>query len=112
LDEVTKFGPLFLTEQEFKARLNEVTRAYYRFLGHNVVPPRNREFWDFHLRHVKAMGYQLSYARIALHAILRILDQIGNPKRTIESVIERFSQTWARPSQAAVAAPPIGDARE
>lgn len=112
LDEVTKFGPIFLTDQEFKARLDEVTRNYYRMLGHSVVPPRNREFWDFHLRHVKAMGYPLSYARIGLNALLRVLDQIGNPKRTIESVIGRFSQTWASVSRPAIAPSPINDAKE
>jgi glycosyltransferase involved in cell wall biosynthesis len=92
VDEVTKFGPIFLTDQEYKARLNEVTRAYYRMLGRSVIPPRNREFWDYHLRHFKAMGYPLSYTRVGLNAVLRVLDLLGNPKRTIENVIRRISQ--------------------
>jgi glycosyltransferase involved in cell wall biosynthesis len=112
LDEVTKFGPIFLTDQEFRARLKVVTQNYYRMLGHSVIPPRSREFWDFHLRHVKAMGYPLSYTRIGLSALLRVLDQIGNPKRTIESLIERCSQKWASISRPAIAMPRINDAKE
>jgi len=109
--EVTKFGPIFLTDQEYRVRLKEVTLAYYRMLGRSVVPLRNREFWDYHLRHVKAMGYPLNYTRIALHALLRVLDLLGNPKRTIENVIQRISQKRRSKSRPVAAAPvsPAGD---
>ncbi len=107
LDEVTKFGPIFLTDEEFKTRLNEVTRAYYRMLGHSVIPPRNREFWDFHLRHIKTMGYPLSRARIGLYALARVLDQIGNPKRTIESLIDRWRAKEAGVSRPVTAKPTV-----
>lgn len=109
--EVAKFGPLFLTDQEFKTRLNEVTRAYYRMLGRSVIPPRNREFWTYHLKHVRAMGYSLSYARIGLNALLRLADLLGNPKRTIENVIQRIVQrrrSISRPT----AAPAVSPARK
>jgi hypothetical protein len=103
--EITKFGPIFLTDQEFKHRLKEVTRTYYRMLGRSVVPPRNGEFWDYHLRHVKAMGYPLSYARIGWNAILRVLDLLGNPKRTIENVILRNAERRRSMPRSAVTAP-------
>ncbi|MGC2518243.1 MAG: glycosyltransferase family 2 protein [Burkholderiales bacterium] len=112
LHEVTKFGPIFLTDQEFKTRRKEITRDYYRMLGRSVVPPRNREFWDYHLRHFKAMGYPPSYTRIGLNAVLRILDLVGNPKRTIENVIRKISQKRGTMSRPAVAAAPVSPARE
>lgn len=112
VDEVTKFGPSFLTDQEFKARLKEVTRDYYRMLGRSVVPLQNREFWDFHLRHFKAMGYPLSYTRIGFNVVLRVLDLIGNPKRTIENVIRRISEKRGTMSRPAVAAESVSPARE
>ena len=112
VDEVSKFGPIFLTDQEFKARLNEVTRDYYRMLGRSVLPLRDREFWDYHLRHFKAMGYPPSYARIGWNAVLRVLDLLGNPKRTIETVIQRISQKGGSTSRPAVSAAPAHPARD
>ena len=91
IHEVTKFGPLVLTEPEYKARLKLATRTYYRMLGRSVLPFRGREFWDYHRKHVTKMGYSFSYMRVALNAALRVLDLIGNPKRTIESLVQRVS---------------------
>jgi hypothetical protein len=91
IHEVTKFGPLVLSETEYKARLKQATRTYYRMLGRSVIPFRGREFWDYHRKHVTKMGYSFSYMRVALNAALRVLDLIGNPKRTIESVVQRVS---------------------
>ena len=93
VDLLTKFGPFYLTEEEYQTRLKEVTRDYYRMLGRSVVPPRNREFWDYHLKHFKAMGYTPSYTRIAWNAVLRILDLLGNPKRTIENAARRMARS-------------------
>lgn len=90
LHEVTKFGPEFLGPEEFEVRLKEVTQDYYRMLGHACIPPRKAEFWDYHLRYVKEMGHPLSYPRIGLHAVLRLLDMICNPKRTIESMLGKI----------------------
>jgi glycosyltransferase involved in cell wall biosynthesis len=103
--EVTKFGPIVLTDDEFKARLEEVTRNYYRMLGRSVVPPRNREFWDYHFKHVKALGYPLSSARIAWYAALRLLDLIGNPKRTVENMIRRRAEKRGSVPRPVVTAP-------
>ena len=89
--EITKFGPIVLTEDQYKTRLKEVTRSYYRMLGRSVIPLRDREFWDYHLRHVKALGYPISYPRLGLSVLIRILDLLGNPKRTIENVIQMLT---------------------
>lgn len=96
LDEITKFGPVYLTPDEQAIRLNEVTRAYYRFLAMNVFEFRRREFWDYHLRHVKALGYPVRYGRLAWYALLRLLDIALNPKRTIEGVWRRVRQRLTR----------------
>jgi hypothetical protein len=84
VDEITKFGPVYLTKDENDRLRRELWWRYYRFLGAAVVDLRGKEFWHYHLVHFRAMGYRLSYARIAWNALLRILDMIGNPKRTIQ----------------------------
>jgi glycosyltransferase involved in cell wall biosynthesis len=92
LDEITKFGPVYLTPDEYETRLRETTRAYYRFLAMNLFEFRGREFWDYHLRHVKALGYPVDYGRLAWYALQRLADIALNPKRTIEGVWRRLRQ--------------------
>jgi glycosyltransferase involved in cell wall biosynthesis len=105
LDEITKFGPIYLTPDEHAARLRAVRRAYYRFLGRAVLEFRGREFWDYHLRHVAAMGYRVDRWRVAVATLSSLLDMLLNPKRTVEGAIRRLRQL-VRPAPAPPAVVP------
>jgi glycosyltransferase involved in cell wall biosynthesis len=96
LDEITKFGPIYLTPEEYAVRLREVTRAYYRFLAMNVFEFRKREFWHYHRTHFKAMGYPLQYGRLAWYSVLRFLDLLLNPKRTLGGALRRLGRLATR----------------
>ncbi len=91
VDEATKFGPIYLTEEECRRKLKQVWKRYYRFLGHSVFELRGREFWHYHLVHVRNLGYRISYPRIALHAGLRLADIVFNPLRTLRGVWRRVA---------------------
>ena len=92
VNEVTTFGPHYLTPQEFKKRLNEVTHAYYRFLAFEALHFPGNDFWEYHFGRVKALGYQVSRARLAWYTLAHLLDMAGNPKRTIEGILERLAR--------------------
>jgi hypothetical protein len=49
--------------------------------------------------------YPLSYTRIGWNAVFRVLDLVGNPKRTIENVIRRNAEKRRRMPSPAVTAP-------
>lgn len=104
--EVLRFGPVYLTPDERAARLRDVTRTYYRFLARSVLEFRGREFWEYHLRQVRELGYAVSYPRLALAVVGRIADILLNPKRTIEGVIRRLGAVGRRAGRPAVVAPP------
>jgi hypothetical protein len=91
VSEITKFGPVYLTPEEHAARLREVTRDYYRFLGRSVLEFRGREFWHYHLTHMRGLGFPVSYPRVGLHVVGRLLDLLLNPKRTVEGAVRRVS---------------------
>jgi glycosyltransferase involved in cell wall biosynthesis len=91
VSEVTRFGPVYLTPEEHAARLREVTRDYYRFLGRSVLEFRGREFWQYHLTHMRGLGVSVSYPRVGLHVVGRLLDMLLNPKRTVEGAVRRVS---------------------
>jgi len=96
IDELTKFGPFYLTAEEHAARLRGATRAHYAFLARSVFEFRNREFWHYHSTHLRAMGYPLRYGLLAWHVVNRIADVLLNPKRTLEGVVRRIRRAVAR----------------
>ena len=90
MDELKKFGAAYLTQEELAEQLNEATHAYYRFLGESVWELRSKEFWDYHLKHVKSLGHAPRYALIAWYALLRFLDFVGNPLRSLRGLARRL----------------------
>ena len=107
LDELTKFGPHYLTADEFKRRLKEVTDTYYRFLAFQALHFPGQEFWDYHFKHLRAMGYRVNRWRLARYVAARVVDMLLNPKRTVEGLVERFAATvrpTVRPASAPTAA--------
>jgi len=89
--EINKFGAHFLSPEERSRILRKAKRHYYGFLGASVWEFRGREFWDYHRRHVKEMGYPMRYRLVTWYALLRLFDLIGNPLRTIRGLGRRFA---------------------
>jgi len=106
IDELTRFGPVYLTESETALRLGAAMRSYYRFLARSVLELRGREFWHYHLEHARTMGYPLSYGRLGRSVAYEIADLILNPKRTIEGAVRRIRRLPKRSRRPAVAATP------
>lgn len=91
VEELVRFGPVFLTEPELKARLKEATDDYYRFLARAASEFRGKKFWEFHSSRLKTLGTPFDYARFTRFLFLRVLDILLNPKRMIEGIFRRLS---------------------
>lgn len=87
--ELTNFGPIYLTRQEYVRRLKEVQHTYYTFLAHNLLGFPGREFWRYHFVHLAKQGLRVSRLRLAFYVLLRVVDLVGNPKRTLEGAGRR-----------------------
>jgi glycosyltransferase involved in cell wall biosynthesis len=96
LHEITKLGRHYLEPDEYAECLRRISRDYYGFLGENVWELRERDFWNYHLKHVRAMGHPPRYSLIAWYAFLRLLEAIGNPLKSVKSAIRRLSERRAR----------------
>jgi glycosyltransferase involved in cell wall biosynthesis len=90
IEELVMFGPIYLTEEELKHRLDEELKTYYEFLARCVFEFRGKEFWDSHLTRLKKIDMPLDRARLSRATIARFLDLVLNPKRTIENVFKRL----------------------
>lgn len=92
VEELVRFGPIYLTAPELDARLKEATDDYYRFLARAVFQFRGGKLWKAHLERLKTLGTPFDYAKFSRFVLLRFLDLVLNPKRTIESVFSRLSE--------------------
>jgi glycosyltransferase involved in cell wall biosynthesis len=89
LYNLLQFGPKYLEAKELTYRIRELRRAYFRFLGKQAYSRRGHEFWSYHRRKLAELGQPLSTSRIVAAAVSYALDQVLNPKRTVEEVLRR-----------------------
>jgi glycosyltransferase involved in cell wall biosynthesis len=90
VEELSRFGPIYLSEEEQRLRLGQATQRYYRFLAQSVLELRNKEFWDYHRGRMRELGPGINYFKLSRYVVYRILDAVLNPKRTIEGLVKRI----------------------
>ncbi len=89
VEELTRFGAIYLTNKERELRLRQATKVYYRFLAQSVFELRGREFWDYHRDRMRQLGVGIDYVKLGTYVLYRIVDAILNPKRTVEGLMRR-----------------------
>jgi len=92
IEELLHFGKFYLTESEYQDLLNARLKEYYQFLAKSVFHFRRTEFWDYHRSKAEQLGITISRPRLTGHVLIRFIDLILNPKRSIESAIENFGR--------------------
>jgi hypothetical protein len=66
---LTKYGPVYLDDEEYERRLAQWMRRYYAFLGRSVFKRREKDFWDFHKTGLGNLGFPLNRVRLAKAAM-------------------------------------------
>jgi glycosyltransferase involved in cell wall biosynthesis len=91
LEEIVRFGPVYLSEAELKKRLHEAKTEYYEFLARAVFEFRGKKFWDTHRARLDTLGTPLELGLLSRKTLSRFLDILLNPKRTIENILARMN---------------------
>jgi glycosyltransferase involved in cell wall biosynthesis len=86
IEQLVRFGPVFLTESEMTRRLREQTDEYYRFLANSVIKPGAGALWKYHRKRMETLGTPISPAKLAGYVLSAAADRLLNPKRTLESI--------------------------
>ncbi|MCF6157334.1 MAG: glycosyltransferase family 2 protein [wastewater metagenome] len=57
-----KYGPVYLKEQEYRKRLREWTKRYYRFFIKNIFlrSRKRKELWNYYRTELKELGFPIS----------------------------------------------------
>ena len=67
---LVKYGPVYLSTEEFAKRRRQRFREYYAFLAGGALSGAPREFWEYHRERLGLLGATLERSRLGL-AILR-----------------------------------------
>lgn len=89
ISDLLAYGSFYLTEAEAKRRLAEIMDYYYKFLAVGVVNMRGRDFWRYHREKLNSLGYPLDRLKLTQAVLLKLIDLLLNPKRTVEALLRR-----------------------
>jgi glycosyltransferase involved in cell wall biosynthesis len=79
IDVLKQYGPLYLSEGELAARLEELLADYYRGLGGCMLKMKGPEFWEFHKSGLNNIGYALDRRRVLVEAIREFATELRSP---------------------------------
>jgi len=87
ISDLLAYGSFYLTEAEAKRRLAEIMDYYYKYLAVGVVNMRGRDFWRYHGEKLAGLGYPLDRLKLTRAVLLKFIDLLLNPKRTVEALL-------------------------
>jgi glycosyltransferase involved in cell wall biosynthesis len=87
---LTRYGHVYLTEQEFQRRLTEMMAEYYAKLAVAAVERRDSAFWDFHRAMLMRIGAPLDKRRLA-RAVARHVARKATAPRAILRGLARLA---------------------
>lgn len=88
---LVKFGPKYLSPEEFERRLTRVLQSYHEFLGHSLFELKGKEFWRYHTNELQKLGYSISLVKLIKVCFLELLD-FRTTSRTVRHALREKTQ--------------------
>jgi hypothetical protein len=89
---LAKYGPIYLTRQEYEQRFQEMLTEYYTMLGYSVFHLRDKKFWDYHKSIFAELGCSFSWVKLARASIRRLMNALVNPKEMARKITGRIAR--------------------
>jgi glycosyltransferase involved in cell wall biosynthesis len=93
---LTKYGPIYLSREEYNKCLKHHMQRYYLYLGQSLLWARDKKILDYHKNGMRDLGYPYSWTKVLKVLFLEVLDILGNPKKTLERVARRMMRLVSR----------------
>jgi glycosyltransferase involved in cell wall biosynthesis len=87
---LTKYGPIYLSKEEYRKCLKCHIKRYYLFLGQSFLWTREKQILDYHRNGMRALGYSFSWTKLLESMFSEVLDILFNPKKTLERIARRI----------------------
>jgi len=95
MHDLRTYGPFFLSADELAEAKRRALCNYYEFLARSVLRRESADFFDYHEKKLRALGFPLERMRLARRVGALLLDAVLNPKRTVENLRQRSSDVRA-----------------
>jgi hypothetical protein len=89
-----RYGPAFLTPDEYARRYRAQLHRYHRFLANNLLR-RDPVFWDYHRHTAATLGLPLSASRLGLALLSLAINVAIRPARPLLRVLTVFRNSTA-----------------
>jgi glycosyltransferase involved in cell wall biosynthesis len=87
-----KYGPVFLEESEYRQRLRQERRIYYRVLAKNVLRIRPKQFWKYHEATLAAFGHRIERWLLTTGVITELSSHLSDPVEALRRCRRRWFQ--------------------
>lgn len=91
---LNKYGPVFLSEQEYQLCLKKALPHYYQNLARSVFQFHDKKFWRYHTKLLREMGHPFSQARFVKGMGAELSDMLLNPKQTVQRIVRKFHREF------------------
>jgi len=81
-----KYGPRYLTQEEYEKRRREVLDNYYSFLARSVLDLQGNDFWRYQQSELQKLGHPLSTIRLIRFLFMELLDFRGSVRRVKRAI--------------------------
>jgi glycosyltransferase involved in cell wall biosynthesis len=95
-----KYGPVYLSREEYNQCLKYHMQRYYLFLGQSLLWTREKQLLDYHKNGMRALGHPYNWTKLLQVLVLEGLDILGNPKKTLERIARRIMRVVQSESMA------------
>lgn len=81
-----KYGHIYLSDEEYQARLKQVLNKYYKSLGISVLQLREKKYWAYHQSWMTKLELPISKSRVVFATIKVIITGLFNMKSTLRKI--------------------------
>jgi glycosyltransferase involved in cell wall biosynthesis len=89
LNDVIRYGPVYLSKEEFDVKLRKTLKQYYEFLAVNLFRARGKKFWEYHKGRLEELGFPITSSRLFGALITKGLAELKSPERAMKKVFHR-----------------------
>ena len=91
-----KYGPVYLSKEEYEKGFRIKLRAYYRFLGSHLLRIGDRDFWKFHRQGFERLGYSMRWWRVLAGAAYMLLGRLLDVKSYVREGAHLYRRLVSR----------------
>lgn len=81
-----KYGPIYLSDQEYQRRLEERIQEYHTFLARNILKLQQKGFWDYHKRMLRELDIPFRWSRMIKPLFFELVHHLLHIKHTAQII--------------------------